>query len=76
MARFHPVRSVRFDAAAFMALWRYAEAHALQLHNNPSPHAREPEAVFLRAVEAFREASQLAPVGNGRKKSWRRSVDT
>jgi hypothetical protein len=64
------VHDVPLDAAAFITLWRYCEAHALQLHNNPSPHARPSEEVYLRAVKAFRAASgqdlALVPA----KKAW------
>lgn len=52
-----PGHTVFLDEPGFIALWRYVEAHALKLHNNPSPHAREPERTFLRAVASFREAS-------------------
>lgn len=65
-----PARSLDFDEPVFYALWRYVEAHALQLHNNPAPRAREPEKAFLRAVREFRRASgqDLNPVAEVRQK--------
>lgn len=73
-----PARSLDFDEPVFMALWRYVEAHALTLHNNPAPRAREPEKAFLRAVREFRRASgqDLNPVAEveAKKGLWGRTV--
>lgn len=67
---------VVMDDAGFYALWRYVEAHALQLHNNPAPRARQPEQVFLRLVRAFRSASgqeltdEAVAAAAAPKRSW------
>lgn len=65
------------DHATFMLLWRYVEGAALIRHNNPSPTARAPEALYLKAVRAFRAASgqDLTSVEvAAKKKVWGKTV--